>query len=105
MNIYVGNLNYSTEEDAVKSLFEQYGEVSSVKLITDRETGRKKGFGFVEMANDSDGQRAIEELDSKEIDGRNLRVNEAKERESRGGGGGGRGGFRGGGGGGNRNRY
>lgn len=87
MNIYVGNLNYTTEEETVQALFEQYGEVTSVKLITDRETGRKKGFGFVEMVNDDDGMKAIEALDSKEFDGRNIRVNEAKERENRGDGG------------------
>jgi RNA recognition motif-containing protein len=84
MNIYIGNLNYRTTEESIKQLFSQYGEVLSVKLVSDRETGRKRGFGFVEM-NDEDGAEAIKNLNEKEVDGRNLRVNEAKEREDNGG--------------------
>jgi len=76
MNIYVGNLNYKTTEVSLKELFEQYGEVESVKLIKDRDTGKKKGFGFV-MMEDEYGQKAIDELNDKEFDGRNLKVNQA----------------------------
>jgi len=83
MNIYVGNLSYSSTEESLRSHFEQYGEVSSVKVITDRETGRSRGFGFVEMPNPDEGKKAIEELDGKELDGRALRVNEAKPRTDR----------------------
>ena len=82
MNIYIGNLPYSTDEDAIQDLFQEFGEVTSVKLITDRETGRKKGFGFVEMDDDG-GPKAIEALDGKEFDGRNIKVNQAKERTER----------------------
>jgi RNA recognition motif-containing protein len=82
MNIYVGNLPYRSGEEDVKEVFEQYGEVSSVKIILDRETGRSKGFGFIEM-DDASGQKAIDELNGKEIDGRELRVNEARERAPR----------------------
>jgi RNA recognition motif-containing protein len=96
MNIYVGNLNYRTTEDGLRQLFEQYGTVSSVKLITDKDTGKKKGFGFIEMDSDS-GQKAIDALNDKEYESRNLRVNEARSRDTMGGGGGGnRGGNRGG---------
>ena len=80
--IYVGNLPYRSSEEDVRELFAQYGEVHSVKLITDRETGRARGFGFVEM-EDADAQSAIEALDGKEFEGRTLRVNEAKPREPR----------------------
>jgi cold-inducible RNA-binding protein len=96
MNIYVGNLNFKTTEDEVKQLFEQYGSVTSVKLITDRDTGRPRGFGFVEMDDDQAGDTAVESLNGTEYAGRNLKVNVAKEkRDSRDGGGGG-GNFRGG---------
>ena len=104
--LYVGNLSYGTTQEAVRELFEQVGEVAEVNLITDRDSGRPKGFGFVEMASAEDGNKAIAELDGSEFDGRQLKVNEAKPREDRGGGGGygggggGRGGNRGGGGGG-----
>lgn len=92
MNIYVGNLNYSTTEDGIRALFEPYGEVTSVKIIEDRETGRPRGFGFAEMANDEEGRAAIAALDGKDLDGRPLKVNEARPRTERtGGGGGGRG--------------
>ena len=77
MNIYVGNLSYKTEEDELKTLFEQYGEVTSVKLITDRQSGKKKGFGFVDM-DDEAGQKAIDGLNEKEYMGRNLKVNQAR---------------------------
>ena len=80
--IYVGNLPYRSSEEDVRDLFAQYGEVSSVKLITDRETGRPRGFGFVQM-EDSDATAAIEALDGKEFEGRVLKVNEARPREQR----------------------
>jgi cold-inducible RNA-binding protein len=100
--IYVGNLPFSATEEEVSQLFGQYGQVHSVALITDRESGRPRGFGFVEM-DDSEALEAISALDGHEMGGRNLRVNEAQDRPRRGGpgGGGGRGG-RGGGGGGGR---
>lgn len=81
MNIYIGNLNYRTTEETVREIFEEYGEVLSVKLIKDRETGRKKGFGFVEMESEDDGNAAIEALNDKELEGRNLKVNKAKDRD------------------------
>lgn len=89
MNIYVGNINYNTSEEDLKELFEQFGEVESVKLIKDRDTGRMKGFGFVEM-EDEGAETAIEELDNHSMDGRNLRVKKARPKQSRNGGGGGR---------------
>lgn len=101
-NIYVGNLSYDTTQNTLMSLFSEYGEVTSVNVITDRETGRPRGFAFVEMADDAAASAAVQGLDGQEVDGRTLKVNEAKPRESRGGGsfGGGRGGYSGGGGGG-----
>lgn len=78
MNIYVGNLNYNLEEDQLRSAFQAYGEVSSVKIIIDRETGRSKGFGFVEMTDNEAGSKAIAELNDSDLDGRNLRVSEAR---------------------------
>ena len=78
----------------MRAAFEQFGEVSSVNLITDRETGRPRGFGFVEMANDEEGDKAIQGMDGAELDGRNLKVNEAKPKRAGGGGGGGGGGGR-----------
>lgn len=81
-NIYVGNLSYNSTDEGLRSLFEQYGEVDSARIITDRETGRSRGFGFVEM--DSEGaDSAIEALNGFELDGRALRVNEARPREPR----------------------
>jgi RNA recognition motif-containing protein len=80
MNIYVGNLNFKTTEESLQQLFGQYGTVVSVKLISDRQTGRRKGFGFVEM-DGTEGEVAIRELNEKEFDGRNIKVNEARERE------------------------
>ena len=82
MNIYVGNLPYTTDEDEVRSMFEEFGEVFSVKLIEDRETGRKKGFGFVEMEQNG-GKEAIDELNETEINGRSIVVNEARPRNER----------------------
>jgi RNA recognition motif-containing protein len=96
MKLYVGNLPWSTGEAELEEMFSGIGTVSSANVITDRDTGRSRGFGFVEMSDD-DAKRAIEELNGNEVDGRNIRVNEAEEkrRDSRGGGGGG-GGDRGG---------
>ncbi len=81
--IYVGNIPYSKTEEDLKGLFEQYGQVTSVKYINDRETGRFRGFGFVEMDNDGEAKTAIEALENYEYDGRNLRVNEARPKEAR----------------------
>ncbi|HEV8240285.1 MAG TPA: RNA-binding protein [Thermoanaerobaculia bacterium] len=89
--IYVGNLPYSATEDELRELFSAHGEVSSVSLVNDRETGRPRGFGFVEMAGD-EAQSAIQALDGSQMGGRTLKVNEARPRENGGGGGGG--GFR-----------
>ncbi len=94
MNIFVAKLNFKTSEHEVRELFEGYGEVDSVKIITDRDTGRSKGFGFVEMANDDEAREAIDGLNDQEINGFNIVVKEARPREeNRGGGGGGRGGW------------
>ena len=90
--LYVGNLPFSVDESSLRSLFEQNDRtVEEVKLITDRDTGRPRGFGFVEMGNSEDADKAISELNGYEMDGRQLTVNEARERTSGGGGGGGRG--------------
>lgn len=91
-NIFVGNLSYNSTEDTIRSLFSEYGEVERVNLIADRDTGQARGFGFVEMTNSADANRAIEALNGYELDGRALNVNEARPRPERGGGGGGRGG-------------
>ena len=104
--LYVGNLSYNTTSSSLEQLFSAYGTVQSAQVITDRDTGRSKGFGFVEMANDQDAQSAIDALNGTEVEGRALTVNEARPREERGGGGGGRGrGGYGGGGGGGRGGY
>ena len=101
MNIYVGNLAWEVTEEDLRSDFAAHGEVESARLITDRMTGRSRGFGFVEMPNAEEGKAAIAALDGKDLKGRNLKVNEARARDDRGGGGGGGGGGgRGGGGGG-----
>ena len=104
MNIFIGSLAYAATESELRELFESHGEVVSAKIITDRETGRSKGFGFVEMADKAEGQSAIEALNGQELAGRAIAVNEARPREERprrnfgdrgnrgGGGGGGRGG-------------
>ena len=97
--LYVGNLAYGVDSSDLQKLFEAHGSVRSAQVIMDRDTGRSKGFGFVEMGNDQEAQAAIAALSGKEVDGRQLTVNEAKPREDRGGGGGGRGGYGGGGGG------
>ena len=103
--IYVGNLPYSATEDSLNELFSQTGKVDSVNIISDRDTGRSKGFGFIEMSNDTEAADAISRFNGTELEGRALTVNEARPREERsggGGGGGGRGGYGGGGGRGDR---
>lgn len=86
MNLYVGNLGYGTSEDALRELFGSCGEVVSAKVIMDRDTGRSRGFAFVEMAEKADGIKAISNFDGYELDGRNLRVNEAQQKPAGGGG-------------------
>jgi len=98
MRLYVGNLSYSMTNESLEQLFAEYGQVKSAQVVQDRDTGRSKGFGFVEMADNSQANAAINGLNSKEVDGRALTVNEARPREERSGGGGGRG-YGGGGGG------
>ena len=83
MNIYVGNLSYSLSEQELRDAFAAHGDVSSVKILTDRETGRSRGFGFDEMPNQSEGEAAISQLNGKDLGGRALRVNEARPRERR----------------------
>ena len=83
MNIYVGNLSYNLHDNDLQQIFEEYGAVASAKIIQDRDSGRSKGFGFVEMPNDEEGGKAIEGLNGSEIDGRSLTVNEARPREER----------------------
>ncbi len=83
MNIYVGNLSYGMSEEELRQAFSAHGEVSSVKILMDRETGRSRGFGFVEMPNQSEGEAAIADLNGKDLGGRSLRVNEARPRERR----------------------
>jgi len=101
MKLYVGNLSFNTTEEDLQRLFSEVGSVESASMVTDRDTGRSRGFGFVEMSSKSEGEAAIAKFNGSELDGRSLTVNEAKPRENRGGGGGGRGGFGGGG----RSRY
>jgi len=104
--LYVGNLPYSATEQSLREAFAASGTVDSVSLITDRDTGQSKGFAFVEMSSDSEAQTATQEMNGKMLDGRQIKVNEAKPRENRGGGGGNRGGGGfGGGGGGYGRRY
>ena len=105
--LYVGNLSYTVDSSELEQLFSQHGQVVSAQIINDRDTGRSKGFGFVEMANDDEAEAAIAALNGQEHGGRALTVNEARPREDRGGGGGGggRGGYGGGGGGGGRGGY
>ncbi len=105
--IYVGGLPYSVDENDLSGMFTSYGEITSAKIITDRDTGRSKGFGFVEMADDEAAMKAIAELHEATLEGRTLTVNEARPMEARSGGGGrpgGGGGYRGGSGGGGGNR-
>jgi RNA recognition motif-containing protein len=106
MSVYVGNLSYEVTQEALTSVFAEYGNVKRVQIPTDRETGRLRGFAFVEMSSEAEETAAIEALDNAEWMGRSLKVNKARPKEDRGGGyggGGGRGGY--GGGGGGRNRY
>jgi RNA recognition motif-containing protein len=100
--LYVGNLSFKTTGDDLREYFSQAGEVESASIIEDRETGRSRGFGFVEMATAEGAAAAIEQFNGKDLNGRNLTVNEARPKTDRGGGGGGRGGYGGGGGGGGR---
>jgi RNA recognition motif-containing protein len=100
MKLYVGNLSFNVNEDELTDLFSQAGTVQSASIVTDRDTGRSRGFGFVEMGSKEEGEAAIAQLNGTDLDGRNLTVNEARPKESRGGFGGGGGGGRGGGGGG-----
>jgi RNA recognition motif-containing protein len=83
MNIYVGNMSYDVTEDDLQQLFEEYGPVSKATIINDRDTGRPKGFGFVEMENQADGEQAIQELDGSSVKGRDIKVNEARPRAER----------------------
>ena len=98
-NIFVGNLSFDATESAVRTIFEEFGTVDRVNIVTDRDTGRARGFGFVEMANDGEGQKAIAALNGRDMDGRALNVNEARPKENHAGGGG----YRGNGGGQRRN--
>ena len=107
-NIFVGNLDFNTSEDELRKLFEAHGQVDRVSIMTDRDTGRSRGFGFVEMTSAEDGEKAIAAMNGSQIGGRTLNVNEARPKVERGGGGGRDRGGRGaghGGGGGRRNRY
>jgi cold-inducible RNA-binding protein len=112
-NIFVGNLDFNTSEDELRNLFGAHGQVDRVSIMTDRDTGRSRGFGFVEMASNEDGEKAIAALNGSQLGGRTLNVNEARPKVERGGGGGGGGGGRdrggrgggGHGGGGGRNRW
>jgi RNA recognition motif-containing protein len=99
-NIFVGNLSFGSTEDDVRSMFEAYGTVDRVSIVTDRDTGRARGFGFVEMSVDADAEKAIAALNGRELNGRALNINEARPKEDRGG----SGGFRGNGGGQRQNR-
>jgi RNA recognition motif-containing protein len=88
-NIFVGNLSFTATEDGVRSMFEAYGQVDRVSIVTDRDTGQPKGFGFVEMTNDGEAEKAITELNGTELNGRALTINEARPKTERSGGGGG----------------
>src|SRR5688572_10319686 len=108
VKLYVGNLSFSTTSDELQQLFAQAGTVESATVVEDRDTGRSRGFGFVEMASKEEGEKAIEQFNGTDMNGRNLTVNEARPREDRGNRGGGRGGYGGGGnrgGGGGRGGY
>ena len=108
MNIYVSNLSFNVQDEDLREFFAEYGEVSSAKVIMDKFTNRSRGFGFVEMSDNAAAQKAIQELDGATVEGRAIKVSEAKPREERsntGGGGGTRRSFSGGGGGGNNNRW
>ena len=88
-NIFVGNLSFGATEASIRSMFESYGSVDRVNIVTDRDSGQPRGFAFVEMSNDAEGNRAISELNGRELDGRSLNINEARPKTDRGGGGGG----------------
>ncbi len=103
-NIFVGNLSFGATEDSLRSMFEAYGTVDRVNIVTDRDSGQSRGFAFVEMSQDAEGDRAINGLNGKDLDGRTLNVNEARPKTEGGGGGGGRR-SGGGGGGGGRQRW
>jgi cold-inducible RNA-binding protein len=96
-NIFVGNLSFNTSEDELRQIFEPYGQVERVSILTDRDTGRSRGFGFVEMANDEEGEKAIAGLNGSQVGGRTINVNEARPKAERASGGGGGRGERGGG--------
>jgi len=83
MNIYVGNISFQLSESGLEAAFSEFGTVDSARIITDRDTGRSKGFAFVEMPNQSEGETAVQELNGKELEGRELKVNEARPREDR----------------------
>ena len=83
MNIQVGNISYNSSEEDLENLFSEYGAVNSVKIVINKHTGRSKGFGFVEMANNEEGNKAVESLDGYDLNGRNLRVDKANEREEK----------------------
>jgi RNA recognition motif-containing protein len=111
-NIFVGNLSFNTNEEELRQLFEPFGQVDRVSIMTDRDTGRSRGFGFVEMASNEDGEKAITALNGSQVGGRTINVNEARPKTERSGSGGGGGGGRDrgdrggrGGGGGRRDRY
>ena len=103
-NLFVGNMNFQTSESDLRALFEPFGEIVRIQVMTDRDTGRSRGFGFVEMADDDAAAKAIAALNGKELDGRALNVNEARPKPERTGGGGGGRNFGGGGGGGRQHR-
>lgn len=107
MNIYVSNLSFNVQDEDLKEFFTPYGEVTSAKVINDRETGKSRGFGFVEMSDDAAAKKAVAELNDANVDGRNIKVMEAKPKEDRPARSGGGGGYRGGNGGGynNSNSY
>jgi len=88
MNMYVSNLGFHTSDDDLRKLFEQFGQVSSAKVITDRETGKSRGFGFVEMGSNTEAEQAMAKLNGKEVEGRQISVSVAREKENRSGGGG-----------------
>ena len=96
-NIFVGNLSFGATESALRTMFEAYGAVDRVSIVTDRDTGQSKGFGFIEMSNDAEGDKAIKALSGHELDGRNLTINEARPKSEGGGGSRGRSGGGGGG--------
>lgn len=89
-NIFVGNLSFNTNEDELRQMFESYGQVDRVSILTDRDTGRSRGFGFVEMSSNEDGDKAIAALNGSQLGGRTINVNEARPKAERAGGGGGR---------------